>query len=154
VSAILGRRRLVTSPPEGGVPLAFYDGHCRFCTEQAKKLAAASRGKVAIRSFQEEGALAPFPGLTHEACMAELKLVDRDGRVYGGAEAVVRALRLGRPVLGRLALVYYLPLLRWASERTYAWIARRRYTLFGKTHGACENDACAVHLGKNPDRPG
>ncbi len=152
------KARLVTNPPPGGRPLALYDGHCRFCTAQAKKLEAAARGRIAVRSFQDDGVLALFPGLTHEECMRELKLVDADGRVYGGAAAVVRALRLGRPIAGRLAAAAYrIPGAGWIAERAYAWIARRRYRLFGKTgaggagaaaEGPCGGAACEVHFGK------
>jgi predicted DCC family thiol-disulfide oxidoreductase YuxK len=137
-----------TRPPAAGKPIALYDGHCRFCTEQAEKLARMARGAIEIRSFQEPGALDAFPGITHEACMVELKLVGGDGRVYGGAEAVVRALRLGRPLIGRIALGYYFPGVRWLADRAYAWVAKNRYRLFGKTRraAACDGEACAVHF--------
>lgn len=135
-----------TTPPAGGVPIAFYDGHCRVCTEQAQKLARLGRGKIALRSFQEAGALDAFPGLTHEACMRELKLVDARGRLFGGAEAVVRALNIGRPVLGKVALGYYVPGVRWLADRAYAWVARNRYKLFGRIRPECDGDACRVHF--------
>jgi predicted DCC family thiol-disulfide oxidoreductase YuxK len=135
-----------TAPPADGVAVAFYDGHCGFCTTAAQDLARTARGRLALRSFQEPGALDAFPGLTHEQCMRELVLVDARGRVFGGAAAVVRALRIGRPVLGALALAYYLPGVRWLCDRAYVRIARNRYRLFGKTGPACDGDACAVHF--------
>ena len=137
--------RLVTTPPAGGKPVALYDGHCRICIAQAGKLARAALGKLDIRSFQEPGALSAFPGLTHEACMRELKLVDVDGRIFGGAEAVARTLIVSRPVLGLFARAYHIPGLRWVSDRLYALVARYRYQLFGRSQ-ACADDACSVHF--------
>jgi predicted DCC family thiol-disulfide oxidoreductase YuxK len=104
-----------------------------------------ARGKLTIRSFQDHGVLESFPGLTQADCMRELKLVDEDGRVFGGAEAVVRTLLISRPLLGRLARLYYVPGLRWVCDRLYAFIARYRYRLFGRSQ-ACEDDACSVHF--------
>ncbi|MEO6325883.1 MAG: DUF393 domain-containing protein [Thermoanaerobaculia bacterium] len=135
--------RLVTTPPANGQPVALYDGRCRICTSQMGKLSRFSRGRLASVSFQDDAALAAFPGLTYEACLRELKVVDRDGSVFGGAEAIARSLVIARPVLGQLARVYYVPGLRWLFDRLYAVIARSRYRLFGRSE-ACEDDACSL----------
>ena len=118
-----------TTPPKDGVPVALYDGHCDFCIAQANKLARYARGRITLRSFQGEGVLDDYPGLTHAACMEELKLVGPDGRIYGGAEAIVRVIDRGHPVLGKVLFGYYVPGVRWISDRAYAWVARRRYRL-------------------------
>jgi len=137
---------LATTPPAGGKPVALYDGHCRICTSQSHALERRARGAIVIVDFQREGALAAFPGLTHEACMKALHLVDARGRVHVGAAGVVQALRAGRPILGRLALVYYAPILRQLADLAYKLIARYRYKLFGKKKMVCTDDACAVHF--------
>ena len=139
----------MTTPPDGGKPIALYDGHCRFCTSQVEKLCRTAHGKLTIRSFQEPGVLVDFPGLTHADCMRELKVVDVDGQVFGGAEAVVRTLLISRPILGQLARLYDVPGLRWGCDRLYAFIARNRYRFFGRSQ-ACEDDACSVHFQGRP----
>ncbi len=108
--------------------LALYDGHCRFCTQQVRqleRLVGASR--LAPVSFQDEGALTRFPGVSYEACMERMHLVRPDGRVFAGAEAVARTLARV-PVLGLLAFVYYVP---GASGSSAGWgyriIAKYRY---------------------------
>jgi predicted DCC family thiol-disulfide oxidoreductase YuxK len=121
-----------------------FDGDCGFCTAQAHRLAAP--GRIALRSFREAGALAAFPGLSLEECVREMKLVDRDGRVYGGAEAIARALRIGRPLLGTVAMLYYVPGVRWVADRIYAWVAVNRFRLSGNDAALCDDDACRVHL--------
>lgn len=128
--------------------VVLYDGHCKFCTAGAKKLAALARpGTLDLVSFQEPGALDPFPGLTHEACMRQLHLVTPDGRVYGGFEAAVQAL-VTRPLLGLLARAYYLPGLRQLCDALYRRIAANRYRILGKAvaAGACDGGTCSLHL--------
>lgn len=135
-----------TTPPQGNRPVALYDGHCPFCTSQAEKLKARARGAIDIVDFQKEGVLERFPGLTHEECMRAMQLIAPDGRVFAGAEAVVRALRAGRPVLGRMAMVYYVPGVRQIMDWGYAWVARNRYWLFGKKQAKCdEGGSCSLH---------
>jgi predicted DCC family thiol-disulfide oxidoreductase YuxK len=135
-----------TTPP--GRHVVLYDGHCKFCTAQVENLKRlARREALDARSFQEPGALAPFPGVTHEACMEAMHLVAPDGRVYKGVEAIVHA--LATRWFGKLAFLYYLPILRQLSDAGYRLIARYRYKIAGRAveHGECDG-ACAVHFKK------
>jgi predicted DCC family thiol-disulfide oxidoreductase YuxK len=134
-----------TRPPSEGIATILYDSQCTFCTTKAEKLLGRARGKLQLRSFRKSGTLSDFPGLTPEDCTREMKLIDREGRIFGGAEAVVRALALGHPLLGRFALVYYVPVIRWICDRVYAWVARNRYRMPGSGKGICEEDACVRH---------
>jgi predicted DCC family thiol-disulfide oxidoreductase YuxK len=123
--------------------VALYDGHCRICTAGARRLSVLARpGTVELRDFQEPGVLAAFPSLTLEQCMQALQLVTPEGRVFAGAEAVVRILTRRR-ILGAPAWLYYLPGVRWVCDAAYAWIARNRYRLSGAE--ACDDAGCAVH---------
>ena len=144
------RSPLRTTPP--GKHVVLYDGHCRFCTASSKRLLAWARpGAVEALDFQQPGVLARFPGLAHDACMKEMKLITPDGRVYGGFEAAVRALATRR-LLGAVAFAYYLPVLRPLCDGLYRFVAARRYRLMGKAvaAGECEGGTCALHL---PPRP-
>jgi predicted DCC family thiol-disulfide oxidoreductase YuxK len=143
---ILARPSLRTTPPAR--PVVLYDGHCRFCTATMKKLSAlVPAGAVEELSFQEPGVLERFPGVTHEACMKELKLVATSGRVYGGVQAVVHTLAL-RPA-GALAYGYYVPGIRLLLDGIYAAIAANRYRIMGKQVAAGEcTESCALHLRK------
>jgi predicted DCC family thiol-disulfide oxidoreductase YuxK len=128
--------------------LVLYDGHCKFCTAGAKKLLGMGRpGALHLVNFQAPGALAPLPGITYEACMRQMYLVTPAGRVYGGFEAAVQAVAT-RPVLGRLAYMYYLPGVRLLLDLAYALIAANRYRIMGKAvaEGECEGGTCSLHL--------
>ncbi|MEO6421064.1 MAG: DUF393 domain-containing protein [Polyangiaceae bacterium] len=132
-----------TAAPGGQAWIALYDGHCRICTAGAKRLARwGAPGRVELRSFQEDGALAAFPGIAFDECMKRIVVVSPDGRVFGGAEAIARVVMTIR-VVGFAAYAYYVPGVRQLAELAYRTVANNRYSLGGKT--ACADDACALH---------
>ncbi len=130
----------MTTPP--GHDVILFDGHCRLCSAAARKLdrLLGSQG-TELRSFREEAGLAPFPGVAYERCEKAMQLVQADGRVVEGAEAIVRA--LGRRVWGKLLYVYYVPGLRQLVDALYTVVARNRFRIAGR---ACPDGACAVHF--------
>jgi predicted DCC family thiol-disulfide oxidoreductase YuxK len=141
------------TPDPVGSPISaryaiLYDGHCRFCTTGARKLASwMRRGSTELVDFQQPGALARFPGLSYEACMERMYLVAPDGRFFGGAEAVARAVAT-LPVIGWVAFLYYVPGIRQLLDRLYRLIAANRYRIMGRAvaAGECEDGTCALHL--------
>lgn len=136
-----------TTPP--GHHVALYDGHCVFCTAGVKRLGSLARaGAIEAVNFQEPGALARFPGISHEACMRQMYLVTPSGRVVGGFEAAVRALATRR-IIGKLAYGYYVPGVRWLFDMLYALVAANRYRILGKAvaAGKCKGGTCALHFG-------
>lgn len=139
---------LRTTPP--GRFVVLYDGHCKICSagmENLKRL--ARKDALDAVSFQEPDALKPFPGITYEACMDAMHLVTPDGRIYRGVEAIVHA--LATRSFGKLAYVYYVPILRQLADAGYGLVARYRYKIAGKAveRGECDG-ACAIHFKKKP----
>jgi predicted DCC family thiol-disulfide oxidoreductase YuxK len=131
---------LVTTAP--GHDVILYDGYCRLCRGGAKQLEALLGAQgTELRSFRDEGVLAAFPGVLPERCEKAMQLVQADGHVYEGAEAIVQA--LGRRWWGKLLFVYYVPGLRQLADGLYGVIARYRFRIAGK---ACPDGACAVHF--------
>ena len=134
-----------THPPVDGRPVVLYDGHCRFCTRSAHRLVRlVGPDRVRIVSFQEPAVLDGYPGLTHDDCMAAMRLVAADGRVWAGGAAAVQALAL-RPVLGRAALVYFVPGVRQLADAGYRWAARNRYGLGGNVDDCDPDGTCHLH---------
>jgi predicted DCC family thiol-disulfide oxidoreductase YuxK len=136
-----------TEPPGNYVVL--YDGHCKFCQAQIKNLEALAKPKALMPlSFQDEGTLDSFPGVTYDACMEAMQLIAPTGKVYQGAAAAAHAI-MTRPVLGLIGYGYYLPGVHMLCDGLYALIAANRYRLMGKqiADGEC-SEACAVHLKK------
>ncbi len=135
---------LTTTPPGGEKLVMLFDGHCRFCTQSAKKLARWFPGSVKATSFQDDGVLDRFPGVSYDACMKRMHVVTPDGRVYAGAAAVSRILRQ-IPVLGLAFWLYYLPGLRQLAELAYELVAKYRYKLFGKSVACDPGGTCHLH---------
>ncbi len=111
------------------------------CAREAARIRRWVHGRVQLESFRDPGVLARHPGLRPEACEAAIHLVEPDGRITRGAEAIARTLRL-RPLLAPLAWLYELPGLRRVLDAGYRLVARNRFRLGGE---ACADDACRPH---------
>jgi predicted DCC family thiol-disulfide oxidoreductase YuxK len=126
--------------------IVIFDGHCKFCTGQVKKLAHwdATGRRLAFLSLHDPQVPRLFPDLTHDQLMEQMYVVDRRGQRHAGA-AAFRYLSTKLPKLYWLApfmhIPFTMPLWRWG----YRQIAKRRY-LAGKTADACDDGACQVHL--------
>jgi predicted DCC family thiol-disulfide oxidoreductase YuxK len=114
----------------------FYDADCKFCVNAARRFERVlARRRFELVPLQVPGASAEF-GVPEDQLLAEMRLRLRDGRVFGGAAAVVEIAR---------RIWWAWPL--WALSRlpgamrpmhaTYSWIARRRSC----ANGACDIDA-------------
>lgn len=105
-------------------PVLLFDGDCGFCRLWVGRWQALTAGAVEFAPYQE--AAGRFPGLDREALSRAVHLVEPDGRVTRGAEAVLRAAGHGRG-WGWLPRLYAaLPPFAAASEALYAFIAARR----------------------------
>ena len=116
------------------VASVFYDADCRFCVNTARRFERVlARRRFELVPLQVPGASAKF-GVPEDQLLAEMRLRLRDGRVFGGAAAVVEIAR---------RIWWAWPL--WALSRlpgamrpmhaTYRWIARCR---------SCANGACRI----------
>ena len=123
--------------------VAIYDGRCEFCRTQAKGL-VGDDNRIVLRSLHDVGVIDEYPGLTIEACMEEMKLVV-DGRIYGGAEAFVRAFAIRHRFFGKVLYGYYIPGIRGIANRAYRWVAKNRYRISGRRAEDCDTGACRRH---------
>jgi predicted DCC family thiol-disulfide oxidoreductase YuxK len=131
------------------VAALLYDGHCNLCTNGARRLARWARpGSLELVDFQQSGALERFPGLTYEQCMQAMQLVEPNGRIRHGADAVVASL-LTRGWPFAWARLYYVPGLRFMADSAYAWVARNRYRFMG--HTECQSGTCRLPAKVDPN---
>ena len=113
-------------------PLAVMDGDCGLCSRTARVLSRLDRAGT-LRICTAQGSLGRAL-MTHAGLRAEdpetwLALID--GRLYGGADAVMA---MGRTLggLGHSArLLYLVP--RQLRDPMYRSVARNRYRLLGRT---------------------
>jgi predicted DCC family thiol-disulfide oxidoreductase YuxK len=83
----------VASPPSK--PVLIYDGDCDFCWLWIRRWQQSTGEAIDYLPSQDAGVATRFPELAREDLDTSVQLVDRDGQVYGGAQAVFRALATG-----------------------------------------------------------
>lgn len=129
-----------------------YDGHCAICRTTMDRLNRQLGDRVRGVDFRIVPPPDIHPDLTEARCQAQLHAL-QDGRIYGGAEAMVKILQ--RHAGWRfLTYFYYLPPLGWIAEKVYAYIARNRFKLskyLGTKTPEC-TDACTIHFDTAPKR--
>ncbi len=86
--------RLVRSAPPAERPLLAYDGDCQFCSRWIIRWQQSLNGKVDVAPYQ--AVAAQFAeDLPIECFQSAIRLIEPDGSVFEGAEAVFRALNHG-----------------------------------------------------------
>src|SRR3712207_2161235 len=124
-----GSERRVANPPSK--PLVLFDGECHFCRRWIERWREMTAGQVEYATSQEAGA--HYPDIPPEEFAGSVQLVETDGRVFRGAEAVFRS--LGYSPGGGLLMWCYKRVRGFAAvtEATCGVVARSRY---GASRGA------------------
>ncbi len=105
-------------------PVMVFDGDCGFCRRWIARWKYATGDRVEYLPYQE--AAPRFPQIPRERFAQAVHLVEPDGRVSFGAEAVFRSLTSTTSGKLWLLLYRYLPLFAPISETLYSWVARHR----------------------------
>ncbi len=114
----------VAHPPS--MPHLFYDGDCHFCTFWVRRWQGTAGAGIVFVPFQDEQARGRFPEIPPERFERSVQLVDTDGAVFSGAEAVFRVLALNSRRQWLLRTYRTLPAFAWLSECGYSVVARNR----------------------------
>lgn len=117
-----------------------YDGTCPFCRRQVARLRRLTRGRVAFESAYEPGVRDRFPMVPQQGMLGEMKFVDAEGRLFGGAAAIARAFVTSGGPLGLGARLYAVPPIAWLANAAYRRAAARRLRL----KQVCSDDNCAI----------
>jgi predicted DCC family thiol-disulfide oxidoreductase YuxK len=104
-------------------PLLVWDGDCGFCRRSVEHLRLIAGDRLAFEPYQT--AHVRFPEIPKESFGEAVHLVEPDGHVSRGAEAVFRALALGGRSLSLLAY-RFLPGFAAVSEWGYRQVATHR----------------------------
>ena len=111
----------MTSPSR---PLLVWDGECSFCRRWIERWRGLTGDRVEYATYQDVAAR--FPEIPREKFAEAVRLIEPDGRVSGGAEAVFRTLSFARGRGWLIALYRRMPLFAPISEWIYRNVARRR----------------------------
>ncbi|CAM3321219.1 DUF393 domain-containing protein [Paenibacillus lupini] len=125
-----------------------YDGTCNLCIGTVTKLKELSSNAelifVPIQSLRNAGNAVPGIEQAAETELYEkMHVTDEKGRLYAGADGVVRILRT---IAGfrLLAALYRLPGMSKLGDFLYRYIAKRRYDWFGQTEQSCSVNGCKL----------
>jgi predicted DCC family thiol-disulfide oxidoreductase YuxK len=134
-------RRLVADP--GRPPLrVLFDGACPRCRSSLALIASADPGGVVEPvDLTAVDVAKVHPGLTPEACLRAMHVVDGRGRVSAGFDAM-------RTIAGRLPMAW--PLAAIASLPGVAALGRIVYNRLAVTRPRdvpCDDQTCAIHPG-------
>jgi predicted DCC family thiol-disulfide oxidoreductase YuxK len=113
----------VGSPPER--PLLVFDGDCGFCRFWTGRWRHRTGSSVEYQASQGRDIPQRFPEISRDQAARAVQLIETDGRVSEGAEAVFRLLVLGR-CRGPLWAYEHLPGVSRASDRAYRVFANHR----------------------------
>jgi predicted DCC family thiol-disulfide oxidoreductase YuxK len=142
-SAKAASSHLPTPEERPGADVVIYDGHCRICTSQVRKLLWwDSKKRLAYVSLHDPFVGEKYPDLTHDRLMQEMVIVDRNGRRHFGAEAI-RYLTLRLPKLWWASPILWFPGSMFLWRFLYRKIANSRYK-FGKIED-CDGGSCSLH---------
>lgn len=131
--------------PESSVVI--FDGNCRFCQKQVKRLSRFDGGgRLSYISLHDPRVAERYPDLSHDQLMEQMYVVSPVGNRYGGA-AAVRYLSRYLPRLWWLAPLLHIPFSMPLWQWLYRKVAVRRYKLSENMDDACE-DACQIHFDK------
>ena len=105
-------------------PVLIYDGDCNFCRHWVNRCRHLTQDRVEYLPSQDAAPL--FSHISPEQFEASVQLVQLDGSVYDGAEAVFRALACN-PKHGWPLLWYRkVPVVGVLTEFLYRFVARNR----------------------------
>ncbi|RCW42593.1 thiol-disulfide oxidoreductase DCC family protein [Paenibacillus prosopidis] len=132
-----------------------YDGQCNLCLASVAKLkelpTSAALQFVQIQQIELTDGNQPIvPGLhqvKREALYDKMHVTDEQGRLFAGADGVIRILRTVKG-LRWLSAFYRIPGMKRLADWMYRYVANRRYDWFGSTGQSCSINGCE----RLPDR--
>src|SRR5450432_2382632 len=120
--------RVAVPPPK---PLMVFDGDCNFCTLWIRRWQQMTGDAVDYLPAQEPGVAKQFPEIPRERFDIAVQLIETDGVVHSGAEAVFRTLAKNPKWRWPVRIYEKSPVVAKVAECTYGFVARHR-TFFSR----------------------
>jgi predicted DCC family thiol-disulfide oxidoreductase YuxK len=155
----------MTEMPEIQSTWVFYDGNCRFCLNALDRVRPLlARCHIRHAPLQTDWVRARL-GLNEEILLDEMKVLDRDGNVYGGADALIALAKMfwwSWPLFLAAQVPGVKPILRFAIRNlqpnviasTEAALCRIRKKPFQFTFGSrplcCRCSPCPLQISCQP----
>jgi len=107
----------------------YYDGMCNLCSGLMDTVENSSKGGAFERIDVTKGKLPPDK--TYEQAMRDMHVVDENGQIYRGAQAVLKIFEQ-YPHLRWIAPIGRLPGFNLFAAGIYRLVAETRYWIFGR----------------------
>jgi len=117
------RKRVHRLPEKAHV---IFDGDCGFCRYWIGRWQGQTGSSVIYLPAADPSVARDFPELTPEEFAGAVYLIETDGQVYYGAEAVFQLLSRHGSSRWPLSVYLRIPAARWISEEVYQFVARHR----------------------------
>lgn len=114
----------MSSPPKK--PLMFFDGDCAFCVRWIRRWQRYTGDRIDYAPSQDSVERAKFPELPDKIFDESVQLIQTDGKVFEGAEAVFRSLAIAGRQRWLLWLYEKIPGVAALTEWAYRFVARHR----------------------------
>jgi predicted DCC family thiol-disulfide oxidoreductase YuxK len=125
--------------------VVIFDGQCKLCRAGTRRLQALDwLSRFHYVPLQDAEIRENYPDLTYDMLMAEMYVVTRAGKRYGGAAAFCY-LTWRLPLLWPIAPIVNLPGTLGIWSWLYKIVARNRYR-FGRIQ-ECDGGTCHLHFG-------
>jgi len=108
-------------------PLLIFDGDCGFCRKWITRWQSMTGDRIDYAPYQEVGE--QFPRISQQEFVTAVQLVDTDGRIFSGAEAVFRSLARVPGKGWGLWFYRHVPGFAPISRAAYRFVAGHRYGL-------------------------
>lgn len=108
-------------------PLLIFDGDCGFCRKWITRWQSMTGDRIDYAPYQEVAE--EYPQISPQEFVTAVQLVDTDGQIYGGAEAVFRALAQVPGKDWGLWFYRHVPGFAPVSRAVYRFVAGNRYAL-------------------------
>jgi predicted DCC family thiol-disulfide oxidoreductase YuxK len=118
------KRFLVESLPPFDKALMIWDGECQFCRGWINRWKQSMGRKIDFLTSQEIGH--HFWEISEDSYQKAVHLIERNGRISRGAEAVFRAYAIGKGKPFFLSAYRRIPVFAWLSEWFYSLVATNR----------------------------
>ena len=107
----------------------YYDGLCNLCSGVMDTVSTSSIGSEVEHKDISKDQLPE--GITKEAAMHDVHVIDADGHMYKGADAVIKIFEQ-YPRLRWLAAIGRLPGIHLLAKGIYRVVEKTRYAIFGR----------------------
>jgi predicted DCC family thiol-disulfide oxidoreductase YuxK len=104
----------------------YYDKNCPMCSAFADKVSTSDSEQILI-----DANTATDSPYKKENLLNEIHLINSDGKLHVGADAILTSLARIYPWLTPLAKIVRLPVFNWFATKAYYFISNRRTLLFG-----------------------